>query len=307
MHPTVPASLLTFIFLDLSHMAIATCGAGIVLFVIALLAVRNDFSQARGMEKVIALANLCFAMPLAVFGAEHFMAAQGMSQMVPSYIPWHLFVVYFVGVALVATSLSIAAKIQVRWSGLLFGIMMFLFDSMLTLPATVSDRHNRIVWVLLCREPSFGSGAWALAATAIPGWGPRTKKTLITIGRVIIGITAMFYGVEHFLHPANVPGVPLEKLLPVWIPAHMLISGVTGIILLVSGACILLAKKARMAAASLGLWLVLLVVFIYGPILIASLMNPSADVQLEGINYIFDTMLYAGAILALARAMPRAD
>jgi hypothetical protein len=41
--------------------------------------------------------------------------------------------------------------------------------------------------------------------------------------------------------------------------------------------------------------------------LISSLLNPSADVQLEGINYIFDTMLYAGAILAFARAMPRTD
>jgi uncharacterized membrane protein len=307
MHPAVPASLSAFLFLDLSRTAISTCAAAIVLLLIALLAVRNDFSQARGMEKVIALANLFFAIPLAVFGAEHFAVAKGMSQMVPAYIPWHLFWVYFFGAALLAASVSIATKIQVRWSGLLFGITMFLFDSLLTVPATVPDRHNRIVWILLCREASFGSGAWALSATAIPGWGPRTQKTLITIGRVIIGITAMFYGIQHFLHPANVPGVPLEKLLPAWIPAHMLISYGTGIILLVAGACILLAKKARMAAASLGLWLVLLVVFLYGPILISSLLNPSADVQLEGINYIFDTMLYAGAILAFARAMPRTD
>jgi uncharacterized membrane protein YphA (DoxX/SURF4 family) len=104
-----------------------------------------------------------------------------------------------------------------------------------------------------------------------------------------------------------VPGVPLEKLLPAWIPAHMLISYGTGIILLVAGACILLAKKARMAAASLGLWLVLLVVFIYGPILIAALSNPSTDVKVEGINYFFDTLLFAGAILALASATPSTD
>ena len=42
-------------------------------------------------------------------------------------MPWRLFWAYFVGFALLAASLSIATKIQVRWSGLLFGIMMFLF------------------------------------------------------------------------------------------------------------------------------------------------------------------------------------
>lgn len=306
-HPPILASSFAVIFFEVSRTAISTCAAGVVFFLIAILASKNAIAQARGIEKVIALANLCFAVPLAVFGAEHFAAAQGISQMVPSYIPWHLFWAYFFGLALVAASLSIAIKIQVRWSGLLFGIMMFLFDSMLTLPATVPDRHNRIVWILLCREASFGSGAWALSATAIPGWGPGAKKTFITIARVIIGITAMFYGVQHFLHPANVPGVPLEKLLPAWIPAHMLISYLTGIILFLSGLCILLAKKTRMAAAYLGAWLVLLVVFIYGPILIASLLDPSTDVKVEGINYFFDTMLYAGTILALASASPRAD
>jgi hypothetical protein len=52
---------------------------------------------------------------------------------------------------------------------------------------------------------------------------------------------------------------------------------------------------------------VLLVLFIYGPILIASLLDPSTNVKIEGINYFFDTMLFAGATLALASATPRTD
>jgi uncharacterized membrane protein len=130
---------------------------------------------------------------------------------------------------------------------------------------------------------------------------------LITVGRVLVALAAIFFGVEHFLHPANVPGVPLEKLMPAWIPAHLPISYVTGAILLVAGASILLAKKTRMAATYLGTWIVLLVLFIYGPILIAALADPSTDVKIEGINYFFDTLLFAGAILALASSTPRAD
>jgi hypothetical protein len=49
-----------------------------------------------------------------------------------------------------------------------------------------------------------------------------------------------------------------------------------------------------------------LVVFIYGPILIAALSRPT-DVKVEGSTTSLDTMLFAGAILALASAMPRTD
>jgi uncharacterized membrane protein YphA (DoxX/SURF4 family) len=130
---------------------------------------------------------------------------------------------------------------------------------------------------------------------------------LITVGRVLVGIAAIFYGVETFRHPTSCPGIPLEKLMPAWIPGQLLIGYVTGAILVVAGASILLAKKTRMAATYLGTWIVLLVVFIYGPILIASLLDPSTAVKVEGLNYFFDTLLFAGAILALASAMPRTD
>jgi uncharacterized membrane protein YphA (DoxX/SURF4 family) len=217
-----------------------------------------------------------------------------------------LFWAYFVGLALIAAALSIATKIQVRWSGLLFGCMMFIFVAMMDLPGTLADLHNRINWVLLLRELSFGAGGWIFAGGALGAKGGLGSK-LITFGRIVIGIAAIFYGVEHFLHPVNVPGVPLEKLMPAWIPGPRLIAYLTGAILLIAGASILLARKTRMAATYLGTWILLLVLFIFGQILIVSLLDPSTDVKVEGLNYFFDTLLYAGAILALASATPRTD
>jgi uncharacterized membrane protein len=283
------------------------CVAGIALVLIGLWAAKRDVPKARGADKVVALANVCFAAPLAVFGAEHFAAARGIMQLVPKFMPWPLFWTYLVGAGLLAASLSIATKIQVQWSGLLFGVMMFLFVAMMDLPGTLANVHNRISWVLLCRELSFGAGGWVLAGGAMRAGRSQAGSKLITVGRVVIGPAAMFYGVEHFLHPINVPGVPLEKLMPAWIPAHHLISYLTGAILLVAGTAILLGKMARVAATYLGSWIFLLVLFIYGPILIASLLDPSTDVKVEGLNYFFDTLLYAGTILALARATPRAN
>jgi len=302
MHPTFFPALL-----EISRTVNSTCAAGIVLCVIGVLAAKNDLAQARGLDKIVALANLCFGVPLGVFGAEHFAAAQGISQLVPKFMPWPLFWTYFVGCALIAASLSIVTKIQVQWSGLLWGVMMFLFVAMMDLPGALADRHNRIAWALLAREMSLGAGGWCLAAGAPNGFSPPVRSKLITIGRIIIGIAAIFYGVEHFIHPLNVPGVPLEKIMPVWIPARPLISYFTGAILVAAGACILLAKKTHTAATCLGSWIFAVVIFIYGPILITSLLDPSTDVKVEGINYFFDTLLYAGTILALASASPHSD
>ena len=294
-------------FLEFSRTAVSMGGAGIVLFLIALWAARADIAHADGLDKIVVLSNLCFAIPLAVFGAEHLSAARFIMLGVPSYMPWHLFWAYFVGFALLAASLSIATKIQVRWSGLLFGIMMFLFVAMMDIPGTLAQPHDRFNWALTFRELSFGGGGWILAGAAMATRDSQGRSKLVTVGRVVIGMTAILYGVEHFLHPLNVPGVPLEKLMPEWIPGKLLIGYLTGTILLVAGAAILLARKTHMAATYLGTWIVLLVFFVYGPILIAALADPSTDVKVEGINYFADTLLFAGVILALAGATPRTD
>ena len=122
------------------------------------------------------------------------------------------------------------------------------------------------------------------------------------MGRVLIAIAAIFFGVQHFLHPLGLPGVPLEKQMPTWIPVRAFIDYLTGAFLIVAGVCFLLARKTRMAATYLGAWIVLLVVVIYGPVLIGALADPSAGVQVEGLNYFADTLLFGGVILSLASA-----
>jgi hypothetical protein len=296
------------VFLLISRTVFSMCTAGILLFIVALWAAKTDIARARGLDKIVALSNLCFAAPLAVFGALHLSDVEFVMPMVPSYMPWRLFWGYFFGFALLSASLSIATKIQVRWSGLLFGIAMFLFVAMLDIPGSLASPSDRFGWTLTIREMSFGGGAWILAGNALreQGRGPAGSK-LILVGRVLVAVAAIFFGVENFLHPAGAPGVPLEKLMPAWIPGRLLVGYLTGAILFVAGAAILLARKTRMAATYLGTWIVLLVLFIYGPILIASMLDPSTAIKVEGINYFFDTLLFAGAILALASATPRTD
>ena len=279
--------------------------AGLVLLVIGLLAAKNNIAQARGLNRIVALTNLCFAIPLAVFGAEHLSLGNAMIGLVPTYMPGRLFWIYFVGVALIIASLSIATRIQVRWSGLLFGIMMFLFVAMIHFPGAVKS-GDRNLWTIVVREMSFGGGGWVLAGTAL-GRLREKRNILVTVGRVLIAIAAIFFGVLHFLHPLGVPGVPLAKQMPAWIPARAVIDYLTGAFLIVGGVCLLLGRKTRVAAMYLGAWILLLVVGYYGPMLIGGLASSSTAAKLEGLNFFADTLLFAGTILSLAAATTTSD
>ena len=294
--------------------AAGMCAFGAALLVIGILAARNDIAQARGLDKIVALGNLCFAVPLAVFGALHLFAPDFVKDLVPRYMPGRMFWVYFVGCALIAASLSMATKIGVRWSGLLVGIMMFMFVAMLYLPGGIRQMHAhipwtraRFTWTIVCRESSFGGAGWLLAAMAKDGWRGWTRTTLITVGRIAVAIAAIFFGIQHFLHPLGLPGVPLQREMPLWVPARPMIDYVTGSGLLVAGASILLNRKTRTIAACVGGWILLTILVIYVPVMITALSSPNIEVKVEGINYFADTLLFAGVILAAASAAPKSD
>ena len=301
MHPSILAA-----FFETSGTAVAMCSAGIALFLIGVLAAKNEIAEARSLDKILALSNLCVALPLAVFGALHLFGPRFVMNIVPAYMPWRMFWVYAVGCALIAASLSIATRIGVRWSGLLFGIMMFLFVAMIHLPGALRT-HDRIIWTIVFREMSFGGAGWILAGNAVDGWRGPARSTLIIVGRVCITMALIVFGIEHFLHATGLPGVPLKKEMPAWIPGRVLIDYVTGAALLIAGGSILLARKTRTVATCVGGWLLLLVLVIYLPVLIVALSEPGIAVKVEGINYFADTLLFAGAILALASATPRSD
>ncbi|HET8887885.1 MAG TPA: hypothetical protein VFQ41_03205 [Candidatus Angelobacter sp.] len=311
-------------FFATSRTAVAMCVAGGAVIVVGTWAARKDLVAARGLDKIVALANLCFAAPLAVFGMLHLFAPDFVKGLVPRYMPGRMFWVYFVGCALIAASLSIAAKIGVRWSGLLVGIMMFMFVAMLYLPSGLRHMHAlanavtaniaypeegkglaRFTWTIVFRESSFGAAAWLLAATAANGWRGPVKSTMIVVGRTVIALAAIFFGIQHFPHHLGLPGVPLQKEMPVWVPARAIIDYVTGAALLACGLSVLLNWKTRIVAASVGAWILLLIVVIYGPVMISALGSPALEVKVEGINYFADTLLFAGVILALASAAPR--
>jgi uncharacterized membrane protein len=125
---------------------------------------------------------------------------------------------------------------------------------------------------------------------------------MIFFGRIVIAIAAIFYAVEHFLHPKFAPGVPLELMTPSWVQFPSVWSYLAGAILLAAGIGLALNKHSRIAAASIGALMTVLTLVLYVLILILAHGGPEIN---EALNYVADTLLYAGAALVLASALPR--
>jgi len=94
----------------------------------------------------------------------------------------------------------------------------------------------------------------------------------------------------------------LEKLTPSWVPFPSVWGYLAGSLLLAAGIALALNKKPRMAATSIGAWMTAVTLFLYLPILVFAHGGQEMN---EALNYFADTLLYAGAALALASALPR--
>ena len=288
---------------DASRFPELMCVAGGVVLLAGLWRARRAVADARGLDKVVALRDVCYAVPLAVFGALHLFGPQIVRGLVPPYMPWRDFWVVFVGVSLVAGGLSIATGIGSRWAAFFFGAMMFLFVAMIHLPGALRQ-PGRIIWTIVCRETSFGGGAWIIAGLVGQGWPLRARDTLVMAGRALVMPALVVFGVMHFLHPLGLPGVPLVKQMPDWVPAQSLIGYLTGAGLLATAVSVVARWKTRLIASAVAAWLLALLLIIYFPVLFGALSQTAVGARMEGVNYFADTLLFVGVLLAVASAAP---
>jgi len=275
---------------------------GGAIFAIGLAAIflRGEWQKARGIDKLILFGPVFYAAPIAAFGTEHFTLTENIASLIPAWIPWHIFWTYFVGACFIAAALSLVTGIQTRLAASLLALNFFLFVVLMDFPGWVQTPRDRFAAALTLRELSFGAGPLALAASLMgherEGW----KNILATVARYVIAVTVLFYSFEQFLHADHVPGLPLERVTPAWIPAHTWWTYLAAAAYAVAGIPLLLGKRTRTAATWVGLAVSFVVLVVYVPIGIVD--RASLD---DGLNYFGDTLMYCGTVLLLAGAMPQ--
>jgi uncharacterized membrane protein len=275
---------------------------GVAFLVVGLITSWRDVHAARSRHTSVflALGPACIAASLAAFAGEHFTAAPTIAQLVPKWLPGRLFIAYFVGVAHLAAALSIATRRYMRWSAVGLIVMFGLFVLLMDLPGAIERPGVRLSWILVVRETTFAVGGMALLASTMRPHKPRTAEKLAILASLWIACVLIYYGTLHVMYPKFSPGVPDSALTAVWVPAPLILAYATGILLIVIGIAIFVEKYTSAAAAYGGLLFLVLTLGLYVPQFFLARTVPD---QVTAINFVFDTLLFAGTVLAIGRAI----
>jgi uncharacterized membrane protein YphA (DoxX/SURF4 family) len=275
-------------------------GGAVLIIGLAAMFVRGHWQQARGLDRLLLFGPLFYAAPLAAFGTEHFTQTKGIASIIPAWIPWHEAWAYFVGACFIAAALSLVTGIQARLAASLLALTFFLFVALMHAPSWVHDPRNRFALAVALRETSFSGGALALAASLTESSREHVRRVLATIARYFVAIPVLFFSFEQFRHGDYVPGIPLNRLTPDYIYGHAIWTYFAAVVYAVAGALLLVGKKTRAAATWIGATVLFVELVVYLPIGVVDRASLGS-----GLNYVFDTMMFCGAVLLLAGAMPR--
>jgi uncharacterized membrane protein YphA (DoxX/SURF4 family) len=249
---------------------------------------------------LVALGPVFIASALAAFAGEHFTIAASIAAIVPKWLPAHLFIAWFVGFAHLAAALSFVARRFMRWSTIALAVMFGLFVLLMDLPGAISRPTSVLSWLLAARQATFAIGALAMFATDARSRSPQASRTIAMIARIWTGIVLVAYGVQHIVHPEYAPGVPSPVRTAAWVPFPSLLAYATGLLLIGFGIMMLARKNASTAAALCGVLMFVLTVVLYGP---QFFLAENAEQQITAVNFIFDTLLFAGAVLVVSKAI----
>jgi uncharacterized membrane protein len=133
----------------------------------------------RPLEALIPLGSIFYSIMMIIFGIEHFIYAEFVKTLIPSWIPGSLFWTYFAGIALIGSGVGIILQFKLKLMGILNGTMIFIWFLVLHIPraivAPASDKGNELTSVfesLGCSGVAFviafGYGVWKLSKRTAP-------------------------------------------------------------------------------------------------------------------------------------------
>ncbi|HKI06573.1 MAG TPA: DoxX family membrane protein [Thermoanaerobaculia bacterium] len=116
--------------------ALAMLGGTIIL---AGILPEEDSGISRLFRRLMPLGSVLLGGFLLLGGVQHFVYADFVAQLVPSWIPGTRFWVYFTGVALIAGGMGLFIPKTARLAATMSGIMMLLWVVMLHIPRALAD------------------------------------------------------------------------------------------------------------------------------------------------------------------------
>jgi uncharacterized membrane protein YphA (DoxX/SURF4 family) len=117
------------------------------------------------LGKLIPYGAIIFSITILSFGIDHYLGGKDAAGYVPSWIPWHLFWIYFTGTALIVSSLAIMLNIKRALAATLLGAMILAWFVLVHIPRVIvsppADLPGEITSAIMAL--AYGGIAWVIA------------------------------------------------------------------------------------------------------------------------------------------------
>ena len=125
-------------------------------------ALPGELRAGSGWIFLIQAGQYLYAISLAVFAFQHFIYADFITTLIPTWIPARLFWAYFVGGAFIASAASIALNKKLSLAMILLATMFFLWILVLHLPRSIASPQHEPEWTSTLVALTMGSIALML-------------------------------------------------------------------------------------------------------------------------------------------------
>lgn len=134
------------------------------LVVAALYFPADNNSNLSNLANTLARAgSFCFALYLVIAGIQHFIFAEFVSSLVPSWVPGNIYWVYLTGIALIAGGVGLVVKRTRYIAGNLVGIMIFIWFLILHLPRAIAADPSKNEWIAVVEALTFSGFSFIIA------------------------------------------------------------------------------------------------------------------------------------------------
>jgi uncharacterized membrane protein len=111
--------------------------AGGALVIAAQFSEKSENPLIKLLSQLKSLGVFIFSLTIISFGVDHYLYAKEAADYVPSWIPYHLFWIYFTGTALAASGFAIIIKIKGKLAATLLGAMTLTWFIILHIPRII--------------------------------------------------------------------------------------------------------------------------------------------------------------------------
>jgi len=140
-----------------------TSSAELICIAGSAFVIAGEFLAGKFAARAKLVGRMLFALPLVVFAVQHFLYARFIATLIPAWIPERLFWAYFVGIAFLAASASIATQFQGRLGATLLGAMFLIWVLIVHAPRVAAASHNANEWTSLFVALAMCGGAWSVS------------------------------------------------------------------------------------------------------------------------------------------------